>query len=48
MDDIVSYNDRLSPMMRNEYAFLWIDESVERIFALSLFWSWFKALLELV
>lgn len=28
MDDIVSYNDRLSPMMRNEYAFLWIDDSV--------------------
>ncbi len=28
MDDIVSYNDWLSPMMRNEYAFLWIDESV--------------------
>ena len=28
MDDIVSYNDWLSPMMRKEYAFLWIDESV--------------------
>ena len=28
MDDIVSYNDWLSPMMRNEYAFLWIDKSV--------------------
>ena len=55
MDDIVSYNDWLSRMMRNEYAFLWIDESVGThicfrllIFGLRLFWSWFKPLLELV
>lgn len=41
MDDIVSYNDWLSPMMRNEYAFLWIGESVGTHIC-------FKALLELV
>ena len=41
MDDIVSYNDWLSPMMRNEYAFLWIDDSVGTHIC-------FKALLELV
>ena len=48
MDDIVLYNDWLSPMMRNEYAFLWIDESVGTHICFKASDIWFKALLELV